>query len=199
MAKSNSNKNILFTGKGDDGKTTLYHCDQGRISKSANIIEALGLLDELNAFLGIVKVDSLTNDFNLKIKNKNILNSNILNKVQQDLFVVQAELAGSLMYISKVSMNRVESIIDFVSSNLPPINSFTVSGGSLLSAKLDFARTLARKAERGVIRVQEEGFKKMHKNTLSYLNRLSSLLFALSRYNNYLLSIKEEHPNYNKK
>jgi cob(I)alamin adenosyltransferase len=103
------------------------------------------------------------------------------------------------MFISKKSLNSVESIITFISDSLPTINSFTVSGGSLLSAKLDFARTLARKAERGIIKVEEEGFKKMNKNTLAYLNRLSSLLFALSRYNNHLLSIKEEHPNYNQK
>ena len=60
-------KNILYTGKGDSGTTTLFHCDQGRISKSSNIIEALGSLDELNAYLGIVKVLSDSGEYYLKI------------------------------------------------------------------------------------------------------------------------------------
>jgi len=81
---------------------------------------------------------------------------------------------------------------------LPPITSFTISGGSLLSAELDFGRTLARRCERRIVAVVEEGNRKVGVVTISYLNRLSSVLFAMSRYANYLLSIPEEHPNYNK-
>ena len=77
-------KNTLYTGLGDKGTTTLYHCDQGRISKSASIIEALGSLDELNAYLGIVKVYAKEEQVKLLLNpKKSILFSDILNKIQQ--------------------------------------------------------------------------------------------------------------------
>lgn len=191
-------ENILYTGKGDNGTTTLFHCDQGRISKSANIIETLGTLDELNAYLGVVKVQSRIDDFILKINKKNILYTDILEDLQQKLFIIQAEVAGSTISIKKDDLKKIELIIKNISEVLPPITSFTVSGGSLLSAELDYARTLARKAERGIVKVQEEGFKNLSPVTISFMNRLSSVLFAMSRYANYVLSIPETHPKYNK-
>lgn len=197
--KKKINKNALYTGRGDDGTTTLFHCDQGRISKSASIIEALGSLDELNAYLGIIKVYGEKENFKISINKKNIFYSEILDNIQQTLFVIQAEVGGSDISPTKENLKELEKIIESISSVLPPITSFTVSGGSLLSAELDFSRTLARKAERRIVQVQDEGIKVLSKNIITYMNRLSSVLFAMSRYANYILSIKEEHPNYNKK
>lgn len=192
-------KNILYTGFGDKGTTTLFHCDQGRISKSTNIIEALGSLDELNAYLGIVKVYGEESKLSLKLnQKKNIFISEIISDIQQTLFVIQAELAGSSMTVKKSQLNNIEKIIALISEFLPPIKSFTVSGGSVLSAELDYSRTLARRCERRIIAVIDEGHKRTSPTTIAYLNRLSSLLFALSRYTNHILSIPEEHPNYNK-
>jgi len=198
-ANTKKHKNILYTGYGDNGTTTLFHCDQGRISKSADIIEALGVLDELNAYIGVVKV--YANEEQMKIPlnaKKKVLFSNILNDIQQTLFIIQAELAGSDMTVKKQNLNNIEKIISVISVALPPITSFTVSGGSILSAKLDFSRTLARRAERRIITVLDGGGRNIGIHTIAYLNRLSSVLFALSRYSNYLLSIPEEHPKYNK-
>jgi len=192
-------KNILYTGFGDKGTTTLFHCDQGRISKSANIIEALGSLDELNAYLGIVKVYADIEKVGMrKNSKKKILFSDILSEVQQILFIIQAEVAGSPMTVKKIDLNKIEKIIGYISGELPPITSFTVSGGSVLSAELDFSRTLARRCERRIISVLDEGHRKIGGVTIAYLNRLSSLLFAMSRYANHLFSIPEEHPKYNK-
>lgn len=194
-----SHKNILYTGFGDKGTTTLFHCDQGRISKSANIIEALGSLDELNAYLGIVKVYSETEKIKIEISSKKVsMFSDILSDIQQALFIIQAEIAGSDMTVKKMELNKIEKIISFISETLPPITSFTVSGGSVLSANLDFSRTLARRCERRIVAVADDGHRKVGGVTIAYLNRLSSLLFAMSRYSNYLLSIPEEHPKYNK-
>lgn len=190
-------KNILYTGFGDKGTTTLFDCKQGRVSKSAILIEALGSVDELNAYLGIIKVYSEMDKIFIKIKNKNILYSQILENIQQTLFVVQAELAGSKMSVKKKELNYIENIIHSIADILPPINSFTISGGSLISSGLDYARTLARKGERRIISVKEEKNRIISTMTLSYMNRLSSVLFALSRYANYFFSIEEEHPNYN--
>jgi len=194
-----SGVNTLYTGRGDNGTTTLFHCDQGRISKSASIIEALGSLDELNAYIGIIKVNPENKKTKIKINKKYLYFSSILLDIQQTLFVIQAEIAGSDISPTKNNLKEIEKVIEVISGILPPITSFTVSGGSILSAELDYARTLARKAERRIVGVQEEGIKNLSQHTISYMNRLSSVLFAMSRYSNYILSIKEEHPNYNKK
>jgi len=197
-------KNILYTGFGDQGTTTLYDCKQGRISKSSILVEALGSVDELNAYLGIIKVYAdidkvvLKND-NLSAKtSKKILYSKIIENIQQNLFVIQAELGGSKMSISPKELQKMENIINQIGEILPPITSFTISGGSIISASLDFARTLARKSERRIISVSDEGSRIIGKGTISYMNRLSSLLFAMSRYSNYIFSIPENHPRYNK-
>ena len=191
-------KNNLYTGTGDNGTTTLFHCNQGRISKSANIIEALGALDELNAYLGVVKVYSEEDHLKILINKKNILYNSILKDIQQTLFVIQAEIAGSDIHVSKENLKEIEDVIKTISELLPPITSFTVSGGSILSAELDFSRTLARRAERRIVQVQDEGIKILNLLTITYMNRLSSILFAMSRHANYLLSIPEDHPRYNK-
>lgn len=195
-------KNILYTGTGDNGTTTLYDCKQGRISKSATLIEALGSIDELNAYLGIIKVYSDIDKIILKTTNskinKKLFYSKIIEDIQQNLFIIQAELGGSLMFVSKKELTKLENIINQVGEVLPPITSFTISGGSIISSGLDFARTLARKGERRVISVSEEGIRIINPATLAYLNRLSSVLFALSRYANYIFSIPETHPDYNK-
>lgn len=189
-------KNILYTGRGDNGTTTLFHCDQGRISKSANIIEALGSLDELNAYLGVVRVNSLYDHISIKLGGKNINLEKIILNIQNNLFVIQAEVAGSQIFVKNKDVKYLEVLIAKIGEIIPPIKSFTISGGSLTSASLDFARTLARRAERMLVRVEDEGYKKLKPNTIAYMNRLSSALFALSRYSNYILSEKEDHPKY---
>lgn len=197
--KKNDIKNTLYTGHGDKGTTTLYQCDQARISKSANIIEALGSLDELNAYLGIVKVYCELENLNVLIGKRKVAFSQIINNIQQTLFILQAEVAGSAMTISQDNLKKMEVLINSIGVLLPPIRSFTVSGGSLLSSELDYARTLARRVERRIVQVEEEGTRAFGRYTIPYLNRLSSVLFAMSRYTNHLLSITEEHPKYNKK
>ncbi len=189
-------KNILYTGYGDKGTTTLFGCKQERISKSANIVEALGTVDELNAYLGVVKVHSDMDKLAVEIDSKKILYSDIIEEIQQVLFIIQAELAGSDMTVGKKSVEELEEIIHQISDLLPPIKSFTISGGSLASAELDVARTLARRAERRIVSVLDEKIRIIGIETIAYMNRLSSILFALSRYSNYLFSITEDHPTY---
>jgi cob(I)alamin adenosyltransferase len=192
-------KNILYTGFGDTGTTTLFDCKQGRISKSSILVEALGTVDELNAFLGMIKVNPDINKLMLKIGNKEITYNQILEDIQQNLFVIQAELGGSKMSVDKKELVYIENIINKIGEVLPPITSFTISGGTIISASLDFARTLARKSERRIISVADEGSRSIGIGTISYMNRLSSVLFAMSRYTNYVFSVPEEHPDYNKK
>lgn len=189
-------KNILYTGFGDKGTTTLYGCKQERVSKSANIVEALGSVDELNAYLGLVKVYSDIDKLKVNSGEVTLLFSEILAEIQQVLFVIQAELAGSDMTVGEEVVEKSEKLINQIGDMLPPITSFTISGGSIASASLDIARTLARRAERRIVSVMEEGHRAVGLGTVSYMNRLSSVLFALSRYANHIYSIKEDHPTY---
>lgn len=192
-------KNILYTGFGDKGTTTLFNCKQERVSKSANVIEALGSVDELNAYLGLVKVYTSSNEFKIKTKSKTVSYSDTIDHIQQVLFIIQAELAGSDMTVPKNEVVKIESLINNIGDLLPPITSFTISGGTVASASLDVARTLARRSERRIVSVLDEGIRKIGPETISYMNRLSSVLFALSRYANHLAFVEEEHPTYLKK
>lgn len=189
-------KNILYTGFGDKGTTTLFNCKQHRVSKSANVIEALGSVDELNAYLGLVKVYTSKEEFKIKIKSKLITYSETIDHIQQVLFIIQAELAGSDMTVPKNEVTKIENLINSIGDILPPITSFTISGGTVASASLDVSRTLARRSERRIVSVLDEGIRKIGPNTISYMNRLSSVLFALSRYANHIAQVAEEHPTY---
>ena len=182
---------MLYTRKGDEGDTSIFACDQ-RLSKSSKIAEALGALDEVNSFLGVCKMKSVGSG--IAIGDESLVD--VLYNVQQNLFIVQAEVAGAEKTISEDKVKEIEIIVDSIEKELPKISSFFVSGGTELTASIDFARTLARKAERRVVASSEEGILKVGKHTLAYLNRLSSILYALARFVNLKRGIKEQPPTY---
>jgi len=182
----------LYTGKGDGGTTKFFGCDQKRISKSSSVAEALGNLDELNSFLGVVKVNIQAK--NVKLEEQNI--AEILEKIQENLFIVCAQVAGAEKNVTEEKVKEIEAIIALCEKELPPITKFSIAGGTELSALLDFARTLARRAERRVVSVQDE-LQNISPEILKYLNRLSSILFALARLTNLRSGIKESAPSYN--
>lgn len=182
---------MLYTRKGDKGDTSVFGCDQ-RFSKSSIIAEALGSLDEVNSFLGVCKVKSVGMD--VSVKDKKL--SDILEEIQQNLFIVQAEIAGASKTIEFDKVEEAESIVDEIEKQLPPVKTFFVSGGEQVAAMVDFARTLARRAERRVVAAKEEGKVEVDGDTLAYLNRLSSLLYALARLINLKSGITEQSPTY---
>ena len=189
---------MLYTRKGDSGTTKLFKknldkfgCDQ-RISKSSAIAEALGSLDEINSFLGLCKVKSAEKNFAVGDKKF----SEIVHDIQQTLFMIQAQLAGAEMKVPEEKVVGLETLIDTVEKILPPIKTFFISGGSELAATFDVARTIARRAERRVVGVSEETPDSVAPETLKYLNRLSSILYALARLSNHLSGITEEPPAY---
>ena len=183
---------MLYTRKGDDGTTRDFFVkDKKRLSKGSFRTEALGSLDEVNSFLGLVKLRSKRS---WKISGKTILQ--IIDAVQNDLFILQAEVAGAHKQMNKSKVVDMEKIIDEIESSLPPIKTFFISGGTELSTYLDISRTMARKAERAVIRAIEHKDLKISHEAMSYLNRLSSLLYALARYSNHKSKIKEKSPSY---
>jgi cob(I)alamin adenosyltransferase len=188
---------MLYTGKGDGGTTKTFGCDQQRISKSSELPEALGTLDELNSFLGLAKVYAAKQpEVMMKIGSKNLKMSAVIDEVQQTLFIVQAEVAGAPKKVGKTKVTQVETMVNTLEKLMPPITTFTVAGGTELSTVLDVARTISRRAERRLVAVDEGGFRKISPNTKAYANRLSSLLFALARYANVQAGIPRETPRY---
>jgi cob(I)alamin adenosyltransferase len=186
-----------FTGKGDKGTTTAFGCDQQRISKSSELPEALGTLDELNSFLGLCKVRAKqVQDSGVTINGVELHTSGILRDVQETLFIIQAETGGADKRVGQEKVEHISSIVDAIEHELPPLRSFSIAGGTELSALLDVARTLARRAERRLIGVHEAKIRELGEPTRAYMNRLSSLLFALARLANHKSGIAEESPSY---
>jgi cob(I)alamin adenosyltransferase len=182
---------MLYTRKGDTGTTKTFGCDQ-RISKSSAIAEALGSLDEINSFLGLCKVKS--EEIGLVLDDQKF--SDIVHEIQQTLFIIQAELAGADKKVTEEKVVGLETLIDMIEKVLPPIKTFFISGGTELAATFDIARTIARRAERRVVAVSEEKLREIGPETLKYLNRLSSILYALARLSNHLSGINEQSPTY---
>ena len=175
---------IYYTGRGDKGTSIM---GAKKVSKADPLFEVLGTLDELNSWLGICKYKPLK-------------------PLQEDLFIAQAEIALAAMgrkknikyQITNDKTKRLEEEIIKIDKILPPIKKFIIPGGSELSAKLDFARALARRAERALARhslARRRGGNN-YAELLQYLNRLSSILFAHARLVNYTLKVKENNPSY---
>lgn len=174
----------LYSGKGDDGTSTLFGSKK-RLKKTEAVFDALGTLDELVSFLGIVRARSSRN-----VKS-------IILSVQHQIFTIQSEIAGADMRLPEQSIGDMEKLIASIESKLSPLNGFIVPGETETSALLDVARTVCRRAERAVV-AAFRGRTKVSRTSLSFLNRLSSLLYALARQETVRSGITEKRPKYRK-
>ncbi|WP_136688117.1 cob(I)yrinic acid a,c-diamide adenosyltransferase [Halorhabdus amylolytica] len=175
----------LYTGRGDDGNTDLR--DASRVSKAGSRIEAYGTVDELNALLGTIRPTG-DNDVD-----------DVLGSVQNHLHVLQAEFAnpspGDDPTIEVTHVEGLEAWIDEFDAELPPLESFVLPSGSETGSALHHARTVCRRAERRAVALAEETGT-IREQPLTYLNRLSDLLFALARLRNHREGVPEESPTY---
>lgn len=177
----------IYTRTGDDGSTGLFGGD--RIPKDHLRIEAYGTVDETNSTLGLVRahLDS-TPEFSL-------INS-LLHTLQSELFVLGADLATpndakvDVPRITQSQVDRLEETIDELQNQLPPLKHFILPGGAPSTAFLHLARTTCRRAERQTVRLSHQETINLY--AITYLNRLSDLLFVLARWTNHLLSIDDE-------
>jgi cob(I)alamin adenosyltransferase len=184
---------MLYTRKGDAGTTKDFKSKAGeRKSKSSCQTETLGALDELNSFLGLVKVKSAGMKWMVKGKTP----ADIAHWTQNCLFSIQAEVAGADKKVGKEKVSEMESMIDEMEREMPPIKTFFISGGTELAALFDISRTLARKAERRAVAAVEKKEIVLDPTTLAFLNRLSSLMYALARLTNHKSGINEVPPRY---
>lgn len=193
-AKYNS---MLYTKKGDGGTTRLFDCPQGkRVSKSDLVFEVLGTFDELNSSLGYAKVLSKKSQDSLSIGERKVSYREIVETLQQGLFCIQAELGGSDIHVTKKHTLYLEKVMQEVETLLPPIKSFIIPGGGETGAYLDIGRTVARRAERHLVLLRLKGERVVSDESIAFMNRLSSVLYALARFANYQKGYLEKKPDY---
>ena len=176
----------IYTKTGDSGETALL--GGKRVSKADPRVAAYGEVDELNAWLGLVR--SIGSDAGLAA---------MLERIQRDLFAIGARLAdpGSKVAhrVAKTAVTgddvkRLEDWIDLLESEVPVLRRFILAGGSRAGASLHVARTICRRAERAVVNLSQS--EQISKSALIFLNRLSDFLFILARYENLRSGVAEE-------
>jgi cob(I)alamin adenosyltransferase len=166
----------IYTRGGDAGETSLG--SGGRVAKHAPRIEAIGAVDQANAVIGLARLhaDGKTDS--------------ILGRIQNDLFDLGADLcmpevgakAEGALRMSADQVSQLETAIDAINEGLEPLNSFVLPGGTAAAAHLHGARTAVRLAERRISELAAE--EPVNANALSYINRLSDLLFVMARQAN---------------
>jgi cob(I)alamin adenosyltransferase len=161
----------IYTRLGDDGETHLG--DMSRVPKTHPRIEAYGTVDELNAQIGLaLTAHGMPDDY-----------AAWLRRIQNDLFDVGADIAApedperERLRLLPEQTVWLEQRCDEVNATLEPLKSFVLPGGSVGAAHLHVCRTVCRRAERLAIACGED----VNREVVRYLNRLSDLLFILSR------------------
>ena len=166
----------IYTRGGDAGETSLGNGE--RVAKHALRVEAFGTVDEANAAIGVARLH-VAGDADA-----------MLGRIQNDLFDLGADLCTPEeespeyppLRITDTQVERLEREIDAMNAKLAPLNSFVLPGGSAVAAHLHLARTVARRAERGIVRLMK--LETVNPAALRYINRLSDHLFVLSRHAN---------------
>ena len=164
----------VYTRTGDQGQTSLATGE--RVSKASLRVSAYGEVDELNSLLGLART---------KIAGEL---QPLLEQIQNDLFVLGADLAAPLSApgqpdpmrrISPAEVETLEKAIDRYNEALPPLKEFILPAGNEAGALLHVARAVARRAERETVRLAQT--ERINPQAITYLNRLSDLLFVLAR------------------
>ena len=160
----------IYTRGGDAGETSLG--DGSRVSKRDPRIAAYGAVDELNAAVGVVLAGDVPDGIRA-----------VLERVQNELFDLGADLSvpahvEDRLRIEQALVDRLEADCDRFNADLPELRSFVLPGGSPAAAALHVARTVCRRAERAMVDLGDSAFEV---ELLHYINRLSDLLFILSR------------------
>jgi cob(I)alamin adenosyltransferase len=178
----------IYTGRGDSGETDLL--GGKRVPKDDLRIEAIGDVDELNAIIGVAIA---------AMEDTEIIG--ILHRIQNDLFTVGADLSVApekKLKLPKVQKSHIESLESYIGRlDIGDAKEFVIPGGSGQAANLQMARAVARRAERTVVALSRK--EKVNPLVLQYLNRLSTLLYALALSVKKSRGMKEEHPAYKRR
>ena len=170
--------NKVYTKSGDLGETRLAGVK--RVKKSHILIELIGTIDELNSFMGMAKTN---------LDPKTVILKSEIELLQQQLFDLGAEVASCYKSedhkpprIGEEQIRHLENLCDICNEDLPELKSFILPGGTNLSASLHIARTIARRAERVAVKARNSIKVNLDLKIVSYLNRLSDLLFIFARW-----------------
>jgi cob(I)alamin adenosyltransferase len=162
----------IYTRTGDDGTTGLG--DGTRIAKDSARVEAYGTVDELNSVLGWLRTHDLPESM-----------QQALREIQHELFDLGGELCvPDRTVLAEAQVTRLENLLDHLNRDLSPLKEFILPGGSPAAAVCHVARTVCRRAERGVISLARTD--KVNPVSIQYLNRLSDLFFVMARALNAL-------------
>lgn len=164
----------IYTKKGDKGETSIF--SGKHLPKSSLRIKTIGAIDETNSFLGVILSEAPE--------------LNELKVVQRNLFTIGSILAGAPLRFPKSRTRKLERQIDRMEGKLPVLKNFILPGGGKTGAKLFFARTLARRAERALVSLNRE--EPLRPEILVYINRLSDYLFMVGRDVNHKEGREEE-------
>ena len=157
----------IYTKTGDEGKTSLG--DGTRVEKHHLRVEALGNVDEFNSIIGLLLTTNIDTEKTTTLK-----------KIQHHLFDIGGELSiPNLRKIDDEKIKFIEKNIDAMNKNLSSLEEFILPGGSHEAALCHQARTVCRRAERSLFRLNE--IEKINAVSLKYINRLSDFLFVLAR------------------
>lgn len=170
----------IYTRFGDRGKTSLI--GGAVVPKDDVRVEAYGAVDELNAVLGAVISFSDMDEI-----------SDSLSMIQKDLFLIGANLATKGKKARSIAPGRIgelESEIDALEKDLPPLRHFIFPGGSKTASLLHLARTVCRRAERSIVALSPK--ERVDSAIITYMNRVGDLLFVQARHVNYKKKIGEK-------
>jgi len=157
----------IYTRTGDGGETGLG--DGTRTRKDSARIEALGAIDELNSHIGMILTETLPDDVRARLV-----------RVQHDLFDLGGEVSiPGHRLLNEDQVKALEHWLDEYNAALPPLKDFILPGGVRAAACTHVARTVCRRAERALVRLNHEAT--LPESNLRYLNRLSDFLFVLAR------------------
>ncbi|TWU35792.1 Cob(I)yrinic acid a,c-diamide adenosyltransferase [Novipirellula aureliae] len=174
----------IYTRSGDSGSTGLF--GGPRVPKDDDRIESYGTVDELNACLGVVRASGVSKAIDGQLQ-----------QIQNELFSIGAELATpdadrhDMRIIDNAHIARLEQWIDEHEQSLTPLKTFILPAGALASVQLHLARSVCRRAERRVVTLASHDDVQMSESLTIYLNRLSDLLFVLSRVANQEAGVDE--------
>ncbi len=178
--------NRIYTKTGDQGETGLVGGQ--RVSKDAQRIEVFGTVDELNSFVGLVRISASDH----KLLELEV----IFERLQHELFNLGSVLATMPQdlhpkqpRITKETIDQLEREIDHYNGNLSPLRSFVLPGGTRICAELHVCRTICRRAERALVTLSHN--EEIPLEAMLYLNRLSDAMFVWSRWVNQALGVEE--------
>lgn len=173
----------IYTKTGDKGETGLG--DGSRIAKDHIRVQAMGSCDELNSNLGMV-IEELKQSGNTSFEPL----VEFLQRCQHRIFDLGGEISiPGFKIVKEEHVTGLETYLDKLNSDIPPLENFIMPGGSRLLAAIHLARSVARRAERDVVSLSIDN--EINEAGLRYLNRLSDFLFVAARYVAQQLDIPE--------